>query len=82
MTNYTDRPLVFGTDIKLYQSDREAYLVDPATIGQEIKQNPPIHLLYLLLTFVNLTITSNNDVTTVPIGLVLGPGISLGNIAT
>jgi len=81
LVNYTDRTLIFGTDVKLYQSDREAYLVDPGVVGREIKQTPPLHLLYLLLTPLQLTITQNNQVETYPLGVVLGPGLAVGNMA-
>ena len=50
-----------------------------------LEQNTPIYLLYLLLSPLQLTKTENNGFETkttpfFPIGLILGPGISIGNM--
>jgi len=53
-------------------------------IKESIKQIVPGYLPYLLLTFVNLTTTKEQNGMTeqnvIPIGLVLGPGITVGNM--
>ncbi|MFI1771504.1 hypothetical protein [Thalassobellus citreus] len=89
VTNNSDRDLTFGKDIKLVQEDgKEFYILDSEKTFQTLKQSPATHLFYLLLTPVNLYTTSSNsngfqeETSSTPIGLVLGPGLAAGNMIT
>ena len=87
ITNHSDRDLVFGKDIKLnYASGNEIYIYDNESVFKTLKQKPATYLLYLLLTPVNIFTTETNsyggsEVTnTIPVGLILGPGLAGGNM--
>ena len=89
ITNNSERDLKFGSDIKLtYANDSEVYVMDNEKVFTKLKQQPATHLLYLLLTPVNLytTKTTGNGVqqttSSTPIGLILGPGLAGGNMIT
>ena len=81
ITNKTWKTLQFGESIKIFSGDREVQLLEPEVIVKGIKQPSPIYLLYLLLTPMNFYVTNNNETSTYPIGLVVGPGIAFGNMA-
>jgi hypothetical protein len=80
LTNNTDRVLNTVEDLQFYAGSRNIFLFDPLTIKNTIKQPVPIYLLYLLLSFTNLTVSNVNSTQVYPVGLVLGPGISVGNM--
>jgi len=80
LTNNTDRVLNTVDDLQFYAGSRSIFLLDPLTIKNTIKQPVPIYLLYLLLSFTNIYVTNNNSTQVYPIGLALGPGISVGNM--
>jgi hypothetical protein len=84
VTNNTDTVMNVGKDIAFYSGQKQIFPMEPITIKESIKQIVPGYLPYLLLTFVNLTLTKSNSngVTTevVPIGLGLGPGITILNL--
>ena len=77
ISNYSDRSLVFGKDLRIYANGEPVTPLEPQAVYKNLKQNPPIYLLYLLLTFSWLNINGGDDI---PIGLVLGPGLALGNM--
>jgi hypothetical protein len=81
MTNHTDKPLRFGENIRPANGEKEVYLLEPNTVHASLKQNSPVYLLYLLLSFVNVYVEDNGQRTTYPVGLALGPGIGIGNMA-
>ena len=78
--NKTNRTLVVGEDLQLYRGNDPINLLETESIYRSLRQTPPIYLLYLLLFPAELTITVNNDITTYPLGYVLGPGLALGNM--
>jgi hypothetical protein len=85
LTNNSDQPLTIGTDVRLYTGRSEVLMIPPEFIHKSVKQGVPIYLLYLLLTplqFTSGSTTSNGvvDSNSTPIGLVIGPGIALGNM--
>lgn len=87
VTNNTDRDLIFGKDIKLtYENGSEIYIMDNQSTFKMLKQSPATHLFYLLLTPVNLYTTKTNgygmqeQTSSTPIGLILGPGLAAGNM--
>ncbi|MFM9841287.1 MAG: hypothetical protein ACKVOQ_23685 [Cyclobacteriaceae bacterium] len=89
IVNNSDKNLVIGQNTKFYTGNSELRLIEPNTIHQQLKQGVPIYLLYLLLSPTQLTtgsstINNNGTITsasTTPIGLILGPGIAIGNMA-
>lgn len=87
ITNLTDSVLMVGRDIEFYGGQQPLVLIDPKVMVSTVKQSTLAYLPYLLLTFLqlNYTITESTSTTTygtIPIGLVLGPGLSIGNILT
>src|SRR5688500_10215481 len=81
LINQTNEPLVVGEDFRFYSGNSELVLIDPYIAHSELKQGVPIYLLYLLLTPMQLYTTDESGNTeTTPIGLVIGPGIALGNM--
>ncbi len=90
ITNNSDKDLVFGKDLKLVNRDEnELILLDNTFVYKQLKQSVPTYLLYLLLTPLKL-FTSSGDTNSrgeveqnsIPIGLVLGPGITGINMIT
>lgn len=89
ITNFTGQTINLRNDVSYYVGNREVFPMDPTKTKQELKQGVAVYLLYLLMTPMNVftTTTESNgygnyeqDTKTFPIGLVLGPGISLGNM--
>lgn len=90
--NTTDKDLIVGTDFTFTTYENgQLNLLAPQESLKTIKQKPASHLLYLLLTPVTLnknetseqgpfTVTESKPI--FPIGLILGPAISLGNMVT
>ena len=79
--NNTDQVINFGTNIKLYSGNNEILPLEPHVTYSALKQGVPAFLAYLLLTPVNLYITNSNSTEVIPIGLALGPGLTIGNMA-
>ena len=86
ITNNTGHDLVFNKDIKIaYTNGVDAILMDNPQVFATLKQQTPYYLLYLLLAPMTFnTNTTSNGVTTssssTHIGLVIGPGLALGNM--
>lgn len=88
ITNNSDRDLMFGKNIKLtYENGSEIYVLENEIVFKELKQNPAIYLLYLLLTPVNVYVNESTsspyedaNSSTIPVGLILGPGLAGGNM--
>lgn len=91
ITNNTEKDIVFGKDLVLtYESGNEITLIDTETLFKTVKQSPASYLWYLLLSpvqFFSGTETTTNGYYTetkpankFPIGLILGPGLALGNM--
>ena len=76
ITNNSSQSFVFGKDLRIHSNGSPVNLVEPKQIHQNLKQGVPIYLLYLLLTPMQLN--TGDDST--PIGLVVGPGITIGNM--
>jgi hypothetical protein len=65
----------------MYAGLREAVVVDPVVAYKELKQTVPTYLLYLLMTPLRFYVMKDGVTTTnYPIGLLLGPGLSIGNM--
>ncbi|MGB5419274.1 hypothetical protein [Algibacter sp.] len=86
ITNDTDRDLVIGKDFSLvYANGSDIHILDLDKTFVSLKQSPATHLLYLLLTPVNLYTTETKNgyqetTSSTPIGLILGPGLAAGNM--
>ncbi|RTY81593.1 hypothetical protein EKL99_12440 [Flavobacterium sp. ZB4P23] len=85
--NNTEKDLVFGKDIKLnFESGNELYLLENEKTFKSLKQSPASYLFYLLLSPIQFftTKTNSNGMTeqtsSTPIGLIIGPGLALGNM--
>ncbi|MEO0473503.1 MAG: hypothetical protein AAF206_28075 [Bacteroidota bacterium] len=78
--NGSSRELEVGQDIRLiYENGRELQVVGPETTFQSLRQGVAPYLLYLLLTPLQLNVSTGNDTNTTRIGLVIGPALTLGN---
>ncbi|AWX45708.1 hypothetical protein HME9304_02735 [Flagellimonas maritima] len=87
VTNNSEKDLMFGRDIKLsYENENEVYVMENQKVFKTLKQSPASYLWYLLLTPVNFYVTETNsngfqqERSSTPIGLVLGPGLAGGNM--
>jgi hypothetical protein len=81
ITNHRDTTIIIGRTAAFYNGANKLDLLAPQAVKSVIKQNVPGYLPYLLLTFVNLYVSTNGEKTTYPIGLVLGPAVTGGNMA-
>lgn len=81
ITNNTDSVINIGKDVAFYSGQNQIFPMEPMIVKESIKQIVPGYLPYLLLTFVNLTVTKGTSTDVIPIGLGLGPGITFGNMA-
>jgi hypothetical protein len=81
LTNNTGHTLKYGQNCKIYSGSSEAFLLDPLAANKVIKQTVPTYLLYLLLTPMRLNIDNGDDHKSYPIGYVIGPAITAGNVA-
>ncbi len=91
LTNNTDSTLNIAQDISFYSGDLNINPLEPTLVKNELKQGVPIYLLYMLLTPTQIYKTepdnngpynSTKQESIFPIGLILGPGITIGNMAT
>ena len=91
ITNNSEKDIVLGTDFKFtYENGNEVSLLEVDYVFKTLKQSPASYLWYLPLSFLQLysgTKTTQNGsyVTTepksvFPIGLIIGPGLTLGNM--
>ena len=85
ITNRGETEKVIGQDIRfVYQSGTELSLLDHKIIFKNLKQHPATHLLYMLFTPLNIYVSDgyNGSTSTIPVGLAIGPGLTLGNVLT
>ena len=85
ITNRGETEKVIGQDIRfVYQSGTELSLLDHKIIFKSLKQHPATHLLYMLFTPLNIYVSDgyNGSTSTIPVGLAIGPGLTLGNVLT
>lgn len=87
--NTTDKTITYNSDFKLATTGNEYLSVlHPNDTYDNIRQKPGTHFWYLLLSFIQLQKTSTNSYgyteteNIFPIGLIIGPGIALGNFFT
>lgn len=91
ITNTSDKEIVFGRDFTFtYANGTEVSIIEAEGIFKTVKQSPASYLWYLLLTpvqfFSGTTTTTNGHVqdnrTSFPIGVIIGPGLAGGNLIT
>ena len=90
ITNNSEKDIVLGTDFKFtYENGNEVSLLEADYVFKTLKQSPTSYLWYLPLSFLQLytgtTTTQNSgyyntETKTFPIGLIIGPGLTLGNM--
>lgn len=87
--NNSENDLIFGNNINITNADRtKINLLDNKQIFKPLKQNVATYFLYLLLTPINFFTTSSDEyrrhetTSSVPIGLVIGPGVTAINTIT
>jgi len=83
ITNNSDRDLMFGSDIKLtFENGKQVSIVENNYVFKTLKQSTPIYLLYLLLSPINIYTEDSSGSNAFPVGLIIGPGITAGNMIT
>ena len=91
ITNNSEKDIVFGTDFKLYyENGNQVSMIETEKLFKTIKQSPASYLWYLLLSpiqfYSGTTTTTNGSYTetkpanSFPVGLILGPGLTAGNM--
>ncbi len=81
ITNQTDSNLTIGKDIVFYSGDDQVVPLESSVIQKTLRQSVPSYLPYLLLTFTTLTVTTPTTIENYRIGYVLGPVLTIGNVA-
>ncbi|AWG23567.1 hypothetical protein FFWV33_05210 [Flavobacterium faecale] len=89
ITNKSNQDFVFDNNIRLsYDNGTICNITDNEYVFKLMKQSPASHLLYLLLSPMQLYTTKSNGYgqqvnnNSFPIGLIIGPGLTLGNLIT
>lgn len=81
ITNNTDNVINVGKDLAFFSGQKQMSLMDPMTIKETIKQIVPGYLPYLLLSLTTLNITKGTITDSYRIGLLIGPGLAIGNMS-
>lgn len=85
VTNNSDSDLIIGRNTAFFSGSTQLFPLEANVAQRMIRQSSASYLPYLLLTFVNLTVIKKDGYKTTqdvyPIGLALGPGITIGNMA-
>lgn len=83
ITNLTDTTINVERDIRFYSGGEPIIPLRPNMIHRLIGQSVLSYLPYILLTSIKLNVTMDNSSATTdvyPIGYVLGPGVTIGNM--
>jgi hypothetical protein len=81
ITNHTDSVVNVARDLVFYSGNEQIFPMEPMAIKNTLRQIVPAYLPYLLLSFLNLHVYDEKSVKTYRIGLLLGPGLTIGNMA-
>jgi hypothetical protein len=81
LTNGTEKDLTLGQNLFLYAGERQLALADQSATIRALKQRTPSYLGYLLLSFLNVYVDNGIERKIYPVGLVVGPAITIGNMA-
>lgn len=76
--NRSSQDYTFNKDLLLTANGSRTNLIQPAEVTTNVKQTIPTYLLFLLLT----PTTLETESTSIPIGLGLGPILTIGNMAS
>jgi len=94
ITNNSENDLEYNKNYQLYSGDAVLNVLSNQAVYSQLKQQAGLHLLYLLLSPMQLytgsssgtysssnnSISSSSETNSFPIGLIIGPGIALGNM--
>lgn len=81
--NKTEKVIVVSENVDFYAGNNKVSIISPEEYSHSLKQSTLSYLFYLLLTPLKLiTVNQNNDANIIPIGYVLGPGITLLNMVS
>jgi hypothetical protein len=89
ITNESEKDVMFGREVKLtYENGTDVEIIENEKVFKALKQSPATYLFYLLLTPANFYTTKSTysstgyeeDTSSFPIGLILGPGLAGGNM--
>jgi len=87
ITSNSDKDLVFGNNLQLvYENGNSVLLLENEKVYTTVKQSPASYLWYLLLSPIQFYTYSTNQYgqtkvdNSFPIGLIVGPGLSGGNM--
>ncbi|MCD8413767.1 hypothetical protein LNI90_04835 [Tenacibaculum dicentrarchi] len=86
LTNNSDKDIIFGKDLKLtYDDGAGLYIMENEMVFKSLKQSVASYLWYLLLTPLRFYTTDssngyNQQTSSTPVGLIVGPGIAGGNM--
>lgn len=80
ITNNSADTLRIGDELRIYSGNKEANVLLASEVVNELKQSTASYLFYMLLTFSNFYVEENNNRRTYPIGLVIGPSLTAGNM--
>lgn len=81
ITNETDKAITINKDVNFFSGDNQLGLMTPEEIKSRVGQVPAAHLPYLLFSFLVLQVGEGFTAENYPIGLVLGPGLTIGNMS-
>ncbi|WP_347158557.1 hypothetical protein [Pontibacter chitinilyticus] len=86
ITNNSDHVIDATNDLKFFAGQNQFAPIAPELAQRQLKQGVPIYLLYLLFTPMQLTTTTGGlngvspETNTFPLGVILGPGLTLFNV--
>jgi len=81
ITNNTENTIQIGEDVAFYAGQSEVLLLEPMVMKNSLKQIAPAYLLYLPLSLLTLNVSTTTSNDSYPIGLLIGPGLTIGNMA-
>lgn len=80
LINQSDSSYIINRDLQFYSGLKQCVLLSPDEVKRLAGQSPATHLFYLFLIPTNLYIKHGSETETFPIGLILGPGLAIGNM--
>lgn len=76
VTNHTGSVMNMGRDAAFFSGQNQIFPMEPIAVKKSIRQITPAYLPYLLLSFSFLSVGGD----AYPIGIALGPGLTIGNM--
>lgn len=81
ITNTGDSTIHVGSDVDFLMDNAPLQLISPEQAKKTLRQPVPGYIAYLLLSFLNISKSDGYSTQVYPIGLIVGPGLTIGNIA-